>query len=304
MTTDNTVKHATICCSIFVLLLIIILLPMSFMYVGFNEFAFVRNTLTNKVDTSHVYENGRYYMLPHKEKLTFPRNYQVFNISLSVSDKEEKEFSIQIAVYYRLAKDKLAELYNEFGFNYKVQINSIIESNIKNIAPRFTLNEYLTKRNNITQIISNQLKEELEKINIIIEDNKVFIQLITFGQATINRFIAIAVQGQDNEKRIYEQDAELIRADTTRLSEEIQAEITIIRRTANAQSLQAVDTAKANAFKITSNARGDGIVNVLQKIDVSDPLIRNKFIKLMAIIDNIDHIRLIDIGSNPSIIIN
>jgi len=274
------------------------------MYVGYDEYAFIRNKLTNTVDTDTVYENGRYYILPHQEKVVFPRNYQVFNISLSVSDKEEKGFSMEVAVYYKLDKNELAQLYNEFGFNYETQINSIIESNIKNIAPTFTLNEYLNNRSNITRIITNKLKEELETVYIILEDNKVFIQKITFEEATINRFLEIAVQGQNNEKRIYEQDADLIRADTTRLSEEVKSEITIIRRFADAQAKQGINTAQAQALKITGSARGTGIKSVLDVLGVATSEIRNKFIKLMAIIDNIEHIRLIDIGSDPSIIIS
>lgn len=286
-----------------VVFLLIILLPISFMYVNFDEYAFIRNKLTNTVDTSTVYENGRYYVLPHREKVVFPRDYQVFNMSLSVSDKEEKGFFMGVVVYYRLNKERLADLYTAFGFNYETQINSIIESNVKNIAPQFTLNEYLNKRANITRTINNQLKKELEDVYINLEDNKVFIQQILFQEATVKRFLDIAVQGQENERRIFEQDAELIRADTTRLSEEVQAETTLIRRTANAQALQAIDTAKAEAVRITSGARGNGINTVLKELEVKDTDTRNTFIKLMAILDNIEHIRLIGID-NPSIIIN
>ena len=299
----NSLKCAG-CCTCVVILLLIILLPISFMYVSFDEYAFIRNKLTNTVDTSFVYENGRYYVLPHNEAVVFPRDYQVINMSLSVSDKEEKGFFIEVAVHYRLNKGTLANIYNEFGTNYETQIRSLIESIIKNIAPQFTLDEYLNKRANITRTINDQLKDELEDIFIILENNKVFIQLITFEQATINRFLDIAVQGQDNEKRIYEQDAELIRVDTDRLSEEVQAETTIIRRTADAQALQAVDTAKAEALRITGGARGEGIASVTNELGIVTSATRKEFIKLMAIQDNIEHIRLIDVGSDPSIIVN
>ena len=44
---------------IVILIVSIILISLSFSYVEYNEYAFRKNTASNEVDTTHVYENGR-----------------------------------------------------------------------------------------------------------------------------------------------------------------------------------------------------------------------------------------------------
>ena len=54
----------------------IILLCVSFQYVDYNQYALKRNTLTNKVYTDKIYENGRYIFGPSVDMIYFERDYQ------------------------------------------------------------------------------------------------------------------------------------------------------------------------------------------------------------------------------------
>lgn len=276
-----------------VALLLVILLPSSFMYVSYNEYVFIKNKFTNTVHTDRVYTNGRYYILPHYEKITFPRDFQRLEFSsLNVADKEEKRFVINVDVYYRLHPDNLKNIYNNFGLNFESQIRSVCESTIKNTTPKFTLQQYLIKRNNITATFEQELRKELSDIYITLEPNKIFIKDIVLEETTIQKYLDITIQHQQNQQKIYEQDAEVIRSDTTRLVEEITANTTITIRQANAQANQLIQIAKANGFKVINSAEGQGLKYAFDLLEIVDTTTKNIFIKLMAIFDNIKNVQL------------
>ena len=60
-------------------ILTIALVPASFSYVEYDELALKKNTVSNKVDNSIVYENGRYFWGVSVEPLTFPSKYQLIS---------------------------------------------------------------------------------------------------------------------------------------------------------------------------------------------------------------------------------
>lgn len=51
--------------------LILVLVPLSYSYVEWNQFALKRNTFTNQVDYNQVYGNGRYYWGLQVQPATF-----------------------------------------------------------------------------------------------------------------------------------------------------------------------------------------------------------------------------------------
>lgn len=291
-------KYSIICAVVSILLLIIILIPLSFIYVGPHQWALLKNGFTNTVYLNRVLENGRNYALPHYTIITFPRNYQTINLThASVSDNEGKEFFINIIVYYRLAKSSVVEIYQRFGLKIKTQIYSIVESTIKNTAPLFTTQDYFTQRYNITNVFYEKIKEALSDVYIDLEPNKLFMELITLEATTQKRQLDIVVQTQKNEAELYNQQVGIIKTETERMVKEIESNITVILRNANATVQQYIETAKADANKITGSAEAVGIRLLADYIGIKTADLLSKFIRFISILNN-SSLKILDINQS------
>lgn len=293
--TDITCYIAPICC---VIGAIIIGIATSYEYIDYNEYAFKKNTWSNTVDTEVVYENGKHFWGWNKEAIIFPRNYQlVFFEELAVSDQEEKPFRIDVSFLYRLKKDNLVDLYQQFGTAYHDTILSKVQSTIKNTVPQYLLQEYLENRQGITEIMNRNITEELSSIWIDVELNKMQLKFIGLESTTITKFLDAAVQLQSNDQKEFEQEAELIRQNTTKLVKEVNAETTILTREAEANYDKTIEFATAAAKELTSNARGLGIANVVNQLEFNSTSSRGKFIRLISILDN-KSTRLVDVDNS------
>ena len=107
-------------------LLLVILLPLSFSYVSYDEYAMKKNSITHTLDYSEVYEMDRYFWGVGKSPMTFPRNYQFVDFGgsqeLSVFDKKGLEIILHSSFEYRIIKDDLTKLYREYGLGYADQV--------------------------------------------------------------------------------------------------------------------------------------------------------------------------------------
>ncbi len=281
-------KVAT-CCGIVCCLTVTIVIVVfsSFEYIDYNEYAFKKNTISNTVNTEVVYENGRHFWGLFTTSIVFPRDYQVVTFEgLVVSDAEEKAFRIDVSFWYRLQKDNLANLYQQFGESYEGTILSKAQSTIKNVVPLYTVQEVLDDRQEITAVMNQNLMAEMAEIWIEVEENKFQIELVTLEQSTISKFLDAAILLQENDQKEFEQEAELIRQNTTKFVKEIEAETTLITREAEANYDKTIEIATANAQELTSNARGLGIATVVNGMSFNSTEARTKFIRLVNILDN------------------
>lgn len=277
-----------------ILILLVILLPLSFTVVQYDEYVIFKNKFTNRIDTDNIYTNGRYYILPHYSSISFPKKFQSINFDrLSVADKDQKRFFMKIKLFYKLSINSIPRLYSNYGLNYNLQIQNIAESTIKNFAPKFALNSYLQNRNLIVRNITSELYNEFNTIGLEYDVNKFYIDLITLESTTIDKYLSIAIQKQQNDQKKYEQDAELIRIETIQLTEQFDAESTFIIRSSNATAVKMIETAKAESFKINTIARSNGIKNLSNALNITSENTLNNLIYIMAVQDNLDNIKFV-----------
>ena len=274
----------------------------SFYYVEYNEYVFKKYKLSNKVYIDKVYENGRYIWGPSHDLIIFPRNYQRINFEkLSVADKNQKALELDISIYYRINKSQLKNLYDRFGTAFESTIISKTQSIIKNTAPMYLIEDFLENREIIRQSMNKNVTEGLETIWIDLEDYKLQLKKVTLQETTTNKFLDIAVTSQENEQAEFSKEAEEIRAETERQVEEINTNTTIITNQAIAEADKIVAVAQSKSNLIISTARGEGIAKIIANFSL-DAVHRNKFIKYMSLIDNVNDIKLID--TDNSLIIN
>lgn len=295
----RTQQKQCLACGIFtVLLTFIIVISISFSYIEYNEYAFKRQKSANKVNTNKVYKNGRYVFGPDYDMITFPRDYQRVDLNdLAVSDSEGKSFLMDVSFYYLVKKDKLKELYSKFGTSFDSTVKSKAQSTIKNTAPLYSIEEYLTIRPDITTVLNTNITEELEIIWIELETSKLQLKRIELETTTIDKYLDDAIITQTEAQEIYIGEATAIRAETTRQVEEINTNSTVLTAEASAEAERIVAVAEAEADLKTSTARGEGIADIIANLSMTTATTRKTFIKLMAILDN-SNLKIIDMDNS------
>ena len=210
------------------LLLLIILLPLSYSYVEYYQYALNKNTITNKVDMSKVHENGRYFWGVSHEPVTFPRHFQLMELTVPVFPSNGMEFDVDIDFYYRLDKDNITNLYQAFGQTFDNQVEIRAKAKIKNSAPEFSLEQYITDRTALTQHLHDDLQDELDRVWIKVPFDKFYFGEITIPESIRQRDLDAAIQRQRNIEEENRQKATVVRKETKRLENEVFANITKI----------------------------------------------------------------------------
>lgn len=180
------------------LLLTVILIPLSFSYVEYHEIALKKDTITNEVDTGSVYTNGQYFWGVNKKPLSFPRQYQIVKQDFSIFPSGGFEFDVSVVFWYRLNPEKLGSLYNSFGNAFHSQVVNRANAQIKNRAPDFTLEEYITRREEITRALYDALVDDLDEIFIELPADKFYLAEVQIPSEVRSRDLTAAVQEQRN----------------------------------------------------------------------------------------------------------
>lgn len=179
------------------LLLMCILLPLSFSYIDYYDIAFKKNTVTNDVIENKVYGVGRYLWSPSHTPFKFSSVYQRISYrgsDLLVFSKRGLEFQIEVDAYYKINQTNVIPIFKDFGQGYDERFRDAIKASIKNTAPLFTLEEYLTQREKITRVMHNDVNKNLHSLHIHIEPYKFTVLRINFPDAIKNKSLQTAVQ--------------------------------------------------------------------------------------------------------------
>lgn len=276
----------------------IIILIVSFQYVEYDEYVFKKYNLNNKVDMNQVFENGRYLWGPDHSKISFPRNYQRVDFNeLSIADSDGKELYLELSFYYRVQKQNLNKLYNQYGNNIHLTVKSKTESVLKNTAPLYSTEEYLTKRDEIATIMNKNVTETLEKMWLDVETNKLSLKRVQVSENVEEKYLEAAIKVEQEEQTIYQGQADQIRAATNQLVAEYSVNNSLIYASAVAEATRIKSDATANSDLLVRTARGMGMSSIITNLGMTNETTRKLFFKLMAILDNSD-LKIINTDNN------
>lgn len=297
-------------------ILIMVMVPLSFVYFEHDEMGFTKHRLTNDVDTDTVHYNGRVYTGLDHVAVAFPRGFQSLTSRLAVFPSNGQEFHITIVMYYRLNPAMLAKIYAEFGTSaFAKQVETRANSAIKRVAPLYTIEEYITKREVITLRFFNSLFEDLATIGIILPWDKFYMGEVEIPSSIKSRNLDVAVQEQRNveeeNRRItvlveketsrqvefYDGNITRINADAAAVIQNIDAtagaEIIRIKEVANAYVKRVIDEAKATAANKLATVDGDGLELLYTNASITTATVKTKYIDYFALLE-----RTLDQGSN------
>lgn len=267
-------------------LLTVILVPLSFKDVEYDQYALKRNTLTNKVDVDTVYENGRRFWGVNFEAVTFPRQYQEVRETVDVFPDNGLEFQINLILFYRVQFENIGQIFKSFGTVFDNHVRARINAKIKNQAPVFSLQDYIEHRPTVTRQLHTGLVQELTAIWMDLPFDKFFLTTVTIPPDIVEKDLEAAIQQQKNVEEQNRQREIVVRKETTQLVEAVQANITLINATAHASAVRVQKEAEAVAEKTLASADGLGMKDLFVQINVSDIALKEKYVAYFAFLDS------------------
>lgn len=268
-------------------IVVLSVVPESFAYVEYDQWAFRKDTIENSVDTGRVYGNGRYAWGTQYDPLTFPRPYQRADLKLAIFPSQGLEFEIGVTFWYRLRPDQLPQFFSKFGVSFQGQIASRANAKIKNAAPLFPIEEFITNREHIADALHHALETEMNSIYIEAPRHLFFLTDINIPATIRERDLDAAVIREKNKEEQNHQRALQITAETQRMVQEISSNITFTAASANAKRVQLIAEANAQSTRLIESADALGLHDLLVRINSSSPTVAAEFVRYYALLENL-----------------
>jgi regulator of protease activity HflC (stomatin/prohibitin superfamily) len=247
-----------------------ILIGVSFSYVEYDEIAFKKNTIKNVVDTTTVYKPGRYFWGVGNKAVTFKRTFQQLNLDdLFCFTSSGIEVKINVALQWRYTESTLELSYSQYGLDLSDSVEAIAISAIKNEAPNWDTDQFFQNRSEIGASFDAVVKSQ---VNASLYVEVGYLQLLDIALTNddqIQRYLDAANQIQSNEREQFVQNSTLIRTTTANLQSRALANITVIQAGAAAQVQVALETARAQAKLIETEARKAALTDLFLALNLT-----------------------------------
>ena len=159
---------------------------------------------------------------------------------------------IQLAFHYRLQKDDILNLYGTFGLEYEGRFIGQARTTLRDVVSFYSAIEFFNNRTTIGEAMQVYLIEDLQVMHVNIE----FFQMreIDLPDEFEEALKQVQIAQQQYQIALYEQEAAVVRAQTTIIEAQAQANITLVTATAEAEAYVITMGAQAEALNITLTA--------------------------------------------------
>ena len=278
------------------ILLVCIMVPLSFHYIQYNEYAFVRDKF-GKTDTGKVITQGRHFYTLKYDVIRFPSTYTevrfVDNDAQSVFTKEGYQILISISFWYKIPPESLEYIYQKYSMNYKNSIVNEAKLIIKNLAGTVNtglnveVERYITDRYNISQIIASVLSKQLyDEFGIDVPTKYVKLMYVGIPDSLLNQYSRTVEQTQRNQLEQNKQALELIKAETQTIVTNTKVQTDFILNSAKIDADRIVSNSKAFANNIITSQRGKGLKIIMDRLNITSQDDINRMIRIMSLTEN------------------
>ena len=169
-------------------------------------------------------------------KIPFVQNAEIIDVRVKKyesKDNSSASLDLQtikssIAVNYRVNQDHVADLYQKIGMSYEsTVINPAISECIKSVTSRYTAEELITKRTEVSEEMKKFLQKKLSEKYILVDSFNI-----------INFDFTDAFNTAIEEKQIAEQNALKAKYDLERIKTEAEQAVTKAKGEAEAMKLK------------------------------------------------------------------
>ncbi len=313
-TKEFILKYKYVLSSILALsvLLVCILVPLSFHYIHYNEYAFTRNKF-GKTDTDKVLERGRYFLPLNFDIIRFSSTYNEIRFEgdngQNIFTKDGYQIKMNLAFWYKIPSKSLKNIYNKYGLNYQNSVINEAKLIIKNFAGTATtgsnieLSKYINDRRNISKSIAEALNKELySEFGIDVPVKYVQMMYVQIPDTLVTQYTKTVEQVQKNQLEQNKQTLEQIKAETQTLVTNIKVQSDFVLNSAKIDAEKIVLNTKAFANSIVTSQRGKGLRFLMSTLNITTQDEINKMIRIMSIGDNTNNKIFYNIDNN--IIIN
>lgn len=221
---------------------------------------------------------GIHFMSPWKKVINMDNRTQKQSIEMQCFSSDIQEVSVTYTVNYQINKANAQEIYRTIGTEYfdKIVMPKALEA-VKSIFAKYTAEDLIASRSNLSKEIEAILVDDLAKQNIQITATS--IENIDFTDAFTNAVEAKQVAEQNKLKAQTEQAQATLEA-------EAEAERQVIKAQADADAAIVAANADAEVAKISSDSalyQGEKEAAILQRvgeqISLYPDLIKYKYIE-------------------------
>jgi len=279
------------CCLATGCLLTVILLPLSFSKIEYYEAGLLAQKSTGQVNIDKVYGPGNHFVGPDFTFKTYPISLQLFDQRVSVWSKSGGDdagatLDLDISFQYKIRSAEIGKLYEKVAMSFEPLVVTFALDAIKNTAPNFGVDEYLTKR----QIIEEQIKANVTKAlkhDIFVDVIDLQLRQIQLSDDYQTTKLNAALQKESNDKEQYIQTKTLIEEQTSLevlqidnaalvVEQAALADASLIRETADFQAKQLVETRRSAGLKLMLELVGLQTDEHKASLDYITTLINNK----------------------------
>jgi len=242
--------------------LIILLVPLSFSKVEFYQSGLVTQKSTGQVDRSNVYGTGNHFIGPDYTFRTFVTSANFYSSELSAwtaSNDEDAGSTVTMGInfQYILRKGNLGELYNKVALNYNPLILAKTTDAIKNTAPLFSVDDFLSNRAGISEVFRANISNAINEVYADIIGFQ--LNMIGFEDEYRSSRLNAAIQIESNALEDYVQEATIVRASTGVDVLRIENNASRILAQAEADAQFIVAESEYEATATVENARNNGL---------------------------------------------
>ena len=173
-------------------------------------------------------DEGINFKIPIVEKIV-KMNIQVQKVEVTTesSSKDLQLVNMQLAVNYRVDGTKATDLYKNVGTNYEaVVLQPAIQESIKAITSRYTAEELITKRNEVSAECMKELDAKVNKYGLTIDNFNItnFNFSAEFNRAIEEKQVAeqkVLTAKQELEKSKVEAEKKIVEAEAEKKANEM-----------------------------------------------------------------------------------
>lgn len=265
------------------ILLIVILVPLSFHGVEYNEYSYKKNTLTQKVDWSTYYTKGNHFWGVNYESFPFKRTlHRVELKKTSVIPTSGLEFFVDFTFYYLLDPKTIPEVYAQYAYSYNDQVVKLALGVIRDTTPNFQFNDYFSNRQVIQNAIEANLTSALYEKNFTLPKGFFMMQDMYFSAAVTNKYLQTAIQSQETQTAAFIQQQNYVQQQTNYMVSLYNNNASYINATTATAITTMIANANSQAFTQQETAKGRGLAYFRSLINVTKPENINTIVKIMA----------------------
>ncbi len=170
-----------------------------------------------------TYEAGVHFCAPWEEVVVMDNRNQKASVDLLCFSSDIQEVTVKYTLNYQISKVKAQTIYKEIGTEYyQKTVEPRIQEAVKSEFAKYTAEELLNKRSELSQNIRSVLTEKLDAYNIEVVDAS--IENLDFSDAFTDAVEAKQVAEQKSKQAQIEQAQKTMEANAAAERAEIEAE--------------------------------------------------------------------------------